>query len=116
MSGNFAIVVWNNFQAALPKSAFTVSFPILPMIASPFSTSSSTLTWCIGTELKVAFRFLGPENVQLRSETRPTAAISRRRKRLFGTVPGVGIWRPRRGETKGGQNGIESLGEITLFH
>ena len=86
------MVVWNNFHAALPSSAFTVSFPILPMIASPFNTSSATLTWCIGTELKFAFGLLlRSENVQLRSETRPMAATSRIRKRLFGTVPGVGI-------------------------
>ena len=86
------MVVWNNFHAALPSSAFTVSFPILPMIASPFNTSSATLTWCIGTELKVAFGLLlRSENVQLRSETRPMTATSRIRKRLFGTVAGVGI-------------------------
>lgn len=42
-------------------------------------------------ELKVASRFLRPENVQVRSETRPTAVTSRRRKRRFGTVPGVGM-------------------------
>ena len=74
------------------------------MIASPFNTSSATLTWCIGTELKVAFGLLlRSENVQLRSETRPMTATSRIRKRLFGTVAGVGIfgvW-----ETKG-PNGL----------
>ena len=34
---------------------------------------------------------LRSENVQLRSETRPIAATSRMRKRLFGTVLEVGI-------------------------
>lgn len=91
------MVVWNNFHAALPSSAFTVSFPILPMIASPFSTLSSTLIWCIGTELKVAFWFLLEERLQLRIETRATAATNKTRKRLFDTVLGVGIWRVRRG-------------------
>ena len=94
------MVVCNNFHAALPSSAFTVSFPILPMIASPFNTSSATLTWCIGTELKVVFGFLlRSENVQLRSEIIPMAATSRSRKRLFGTVLGIGIlgYRRRRG-------------------
>ena len=62
------------------------------MIASPFNTSSATVTCCIGTELKVAFGLLlRSENVQLRSETRPIAATSRMRKRLFGSVPEVGI-------------------------
>ena len=86
------MVVWSNFHAALPNSAFTVSFPILPMIASPFNTSSVTATWCIGTELNGAFGLLlRSENVQLRSEMRPMTATNRIRKRLFGTVPEVGI-------------------------
>ena len=92
------MVVCNNFHAALPSSAFIVSFPILPMMASPLSTSSLTLTWCMGTELKVVSEFLRAENVQLRSETRPMAATSRTRMRRFGTVLGVGIWYPRRGK------------------
>lgn len=57
LSGNFAIVVWSTFQAALPSSAlakmseegwqnlwsayFNVSFPIFPAITSPFKTAVS---------------------------------------------------------------------------
>lgn len=91
LSGNFAIVVCSSFHADLPKSAFKVSFPILVDITPPFSTSSSTLTWCIGTELKLASGSRGRAKAQLIIETRQIAAIKRTRKRRFDVWPGFGM-------------------------
>ena len=84
------MVVCNSLHPALPSSAFNVSLPILLVMTSPFSTSSSTLTWCMGTVLNFAFEGCD-ENVQLRRETKPIAAMRRMRKRRFEVVLGVGI-------------------------
>ena len=91
LSGNFAIVVWNSFQAALPSSAFTVSFPIFPIMASPFKVSSLTLTSCIGVELNVESTVRGEEKAQLITETKAIAAIRRTRKRRLAIAPWLGI-------------------------
>ncbi len=91
LSGNFAIVVWNSFQAALPSSAFTVSFPIFPVMASPFKVSSLTLTLCIGVELNVESMVRGEDKAQLITETKAIAAIRRTRKRRFAIAPWLGI-------------------------
>lgn len=91
LSGNFAIVVWNSFQAALPSSALTVSFPIFPIMASPFKVSSLTLTLCIGVELNVESIVRGEEKPQLITETKAIAAIRRTRKRRLAIAPWLGI-------------------------
>lgn len=91
LSGNFAIVVWNNFQAALPSSAFTVSLPIFPIMASPFKVSSLTLTMCIGAELKVESMVRGEEKAQLITETKVIATIRRTRKRRLAIAPWLGM-------------------------
>lgn len=85
------MVVCSSLQADLPNSAFNVSLPILLVITSPFSTSSSTLTWCIGTPRNLESDWRGDEKAQLSNETRPMAAIRRMRNRRLDVVLGVGI-------------------------
>ena len=91
LSGNLAIVVWNSFQAALPSSAFKVSFPILPIMASPFRVSSLTLTLCIGVERNVESVGRGEDRAQLITETKAIATIRRTRKRRLAIAPWLGI-------------------------
>ena len=46
------MVVWNNFQAALPSSAFVVAFSIFPTaVVSPFRIKSGTVIWWMGVEV-----------------------------------------------------------------
>lgn len=92
LSGNFAMVVCITFHAARPSSAFKVSLPILPVMTSPFNTSLSTWTGWMGTELNDALGRFCREKTRLMRDTRPSAAMSKVRKRLLGTAPeGGGI-------------------------
>ena len=85
------MVVWKSFQAALPSSALTVSFPIFPIMASPFKVSSLTLTLCIGVELNVESVGRGEDKAQLITETKAIATIRRTRKRRLAIAPWLGI-------------------------
>ena len=52
------MVVWKSFHAARPRSAFRVSFPRFPMMASPLRVDSWTSMGWMGVRLGLLLRLV----------------------------------------------------------
>ena len=84
------MVVWSSFHPARPSSAFSVSLPSLPEIASPFRTLSSMLMRWMGILLRGELE-PGGRTMKLMRKMKLTTPTRKMRKRRFARGPEGGM-------------------------